>query len=73
MTKDDAIKLIRSIHPDVTMLTKKQVAKLTNRSLSTLDRDIKNGTGIAYRKDRSKILYPIHEVAKWMTELIQTA
>jgi len=73
MTKEDAIKLIRSIHPDVAVLSKKEVAKLTNRSVSTLDRDIKNGTGIAYIKDRSKILYPIHEIADWMTRVIQTA
>jgi hypothetical protein len=73
MTYIEALKEIKQIHPKKMMLSKKEVAELTNRSLSALDRDIRDGTGISYKKIRGRILYSIIDTAKWMSDLIQTA
>jgi len=73
MTYAEALDEIKSIHPKKMMLSKKEVAELTNRSLSALDRDIRDGTGISYKKIRGRILYSIIDTAKWMSDLIQTA
>jgi len=73
MTYNEALEEIKQIHPKKMMLSKKDVAELTNRSLSALDRDIREGTGVTYKKIRGRILYPIIDVAKWMSDLIQTA
>ncbi|BAF73382.1 hypothetical protein [Sulfurovum sp. NBC37-1] len=73
MTYIEALEEVKNIHPKKMMLSKKEVAELTNRSLSALDRDIREGTGISYKKIRGRVLYPIVEVAKWMSDLIQTA
>ncbi len=69
----EALEEIKQIHPKKMMLSKKEVAELTNRSLSALDRDIRDGTGISYKKIRGRILYSIIDTAKWMSDLIQTA
>lgn len=73
MTYIEALEEIKQIHPKKMMLSKKEVAELTNRSLSALDRDIRDGTGISYKKIRGRILYSIVDTAKWMSNLIQTA
>jgi hypothetical protein len=73
MTYSEALEEIKQIHPKKMMLSKKEVAELTNRSLSALDRDIRDGTGISYKKIRGRILYSIIDTAKWMSDLIQTA
>jgi hypothetical protein len=73
MTYVEALEEIKQIHPKKMMLSKKEVAELTNRSLSALDRDIRDGTGISYKKIRGRILYSIIDTAKWMSDLIQTA
>jgi hypothetical protein len=73
MTYIEALEEIKQIHPKKMMLSKKEVAELTNRSLSALDRDIRDGTGISYKKIRGRILYSIIDTAKWMSDLIQTA
>lgn len=73
MTYIEALEEIKQIHPKKMMLSKKEVAELTNRSLSALDRDIRDGTGISYKKIRGRILYSIVDTARWMSDLIQTA
>lgn len=73
MTYNEALEVIKTIYPKKVFLSKKEVAELTSRSQSALDRDIKAGVGIPYKKTRGKVLYPVIDVARWMSDLIQTA
>ncbi len=73
MTYNEALIQIKEIHPKKMMLSKKEVADLTSRSLSSIDRDISDGTGIPYKKIRGRVLYPVIDIAKWMSDLIATA
>ena len=74
MPIDDIIGDIKEIYPGTLLLTKEQTAKITNRSENSLNRDIKNGTGIPYKqsRDKGKVLYPIRNVAKWVLDTIIT-
>jgi len=74
MPINDLIGDIKEIYPGTLMLTKAQTGKITNRSENSLNRDIKNGTGIPYKqsKDKGKVLYPIRAVAQWMLHTITT-
>jgi hypothetical protein len=49
-------------------LSKKQYAEVTNQSLSSVDKKIRLGRGIArYQKDgNGKVFFPIQEVAKFL-------
>ena len=73
MTYNEALEEIKNIYPKTMMLSKKELSELTNRSLSAIDRDIREGVGINYKKIRGRILYPVVDVAKWMSDLVQTA
>ncbi len=66
---------IKSIYPKKLLLTKKEVATLTNRSESSLNRDIADGVGIAYKKlDRGGIRYHIRDVARFLSDnVVKTA
>jgi len=74
MTHEAILYQISIIYPNKLMLSKKEVAQITGRSISSIDRDIKNGTGIKYKRtrDRGRVLFPISEVAKWMDDLVVT-
>jgi len=72
MTQDEAEKSIKEVFPNKLMLNKKEVVQITGRSMSALDRDISDGTGVSYKKVRGRVLYPITEVARWMIDLIET-
>ena len=73
MTYNEALIQIQEIYPKKMMLSKKEVAYLTSRSLSSIDRDISDGTGIPYKKIRGRVLYPVIDIARWMSDLVQTA
>lgn len=49
-------------------LSKKQYAEVTNQSLSSVDKKIRLGRGIArYQKDgNGKVFFPIQEVAEFL-------
>lgn len=54
-------------------LSKKEMSLETGVSISTLDRLRKNGLGCAYKKEKNgDIFYPISELAKYYTQVIQT-
>lgn len=69
MNYDDFMLQLKQMYPNKLLLTKKEVAYVTRRSLSTLNRDIAFARGINYKKTDGRVLYPIHEVAKWMSDL----
>lgn len=73
MTYNEALIQIQELYPKKMMLSKKEVAYLTSRSLSSIDRDISDGTGIPYKKIRGRVLYPVIDIARWMSDLVQTA
>jgi len=72
MTIEEAILDIKSIYPYTLMLDKLQVAKLVNKSVSSLNRDMANSTGIEYKKEGGKVLYPVRAIAIWMSQTIIT-
>ena len=54
-------------------LSKKEMSQETGVSISTLDRLRKNGIGCAYiKKGNGDIFYPLTELAKYYTQVIQT-
>lgn len=67
----DFMALCRQIFDDygTYRLSKKQFAELSNQSVSSIDKKIRTGRGIArYQKDENgKVFFPIQEVAKFLT------
>ena len=54
-------------------LSKKEMALETGLSISTLDRLRKNGLGCAYiKKCNGDVFYPLTELAKYYTNVVQT-
>lgn len=54
-------------------LSKKEMAAESGLSVSTLDRLRKNGLGCPYlKKGQGDIFYPLTELAKYYTQVIQT-
>lgn len=54
-------------------LSKKEMSMETGQSISTLDRLRKNGDGCSYiKKGGGDIFYPLTELAKYYTQVIQT-
>lgn len=54
-------------------LSKKEMSLETGQSVSTLDRLRKNGLGCSYiKKGQGDIFYPLIELAKYYTQVVQT-
>ena len=54
-------------------ISKKEMSLETGQSVSTLDRLRKSGLGCAYKKERNgDIFYPLTELAKYYTQVVQT-
>jgi len=64
---------ISKIYPDKLLLNKEELARVRNISQSTLNREKQRGTGVPYKKEGGRILYPVREVAKWLCTTTQTA
>lgn len=66
----DLMAFCRQLHDEfhTYRLSKKQFAKVTNQSLSSVDKKIRLGRGIArYQKDENgKVFFPVQEVAKFL-------
>ena len=70
---EESLKEIKEIYPGKLMLTKKEVAALTSRSPSALDKDRESGVGIPFKKLPGKVLYSIFDVSLWINSKVQTA
>lgn len=68
MTFNEAVSDLKEMFPDSPILSKEQVCLLTGRSIGTLNRDIKEGIGIPFKKNKNRVEYHIDEVAEWMSE-----
>ena len=64
---------ITNIFPGKLLLDKKELSQLRGDSLSTINREIENGEGIPYKKQKGKVKYPIREVAIWLSQIAKTA
>ncbi|WP_321469603.1 hypothetical protein [Halarcobacter sp.] len=54
-------------------ISKKEMSLETGQSISTLDRLRKSGVGCAYiKKGNGDIFYPLTELAKYYTQVVQT-
>jgi len=54
-------------------ISKKEMSLETGQSVSTLDRLRKNGLGCSYiKKGQGDIFYPLIELAKYYTQVVQT-
>lgn len=54
-------------------ISKKEMSLETGQSISTLDRLRKNGLGCGYiKKNNSDVFYPLQEIAKYYSSVIQT-
>jgi len=54
-------------------ISKKEMSQESGLSVSTLDRLRKNGLGCAYiKKGQGDIFYPLTELAKYYTQVVQT-
>jgi hypothetical protein len=51
------------------LLSKSECSRAIGRSISSLDRDRKNGCGIPYlQENRSNVYYSITDIAKYMSD-----
>ncbi len=57
---------IATIFPGKLMLTKEELAQLRNTSVATLNRELKEGTGVPHKSSRGRIMYPVRKVAEWL-------
>lgn len=54
-------------------ISKKEMSMETGQSISTLDRLRKSGLGCAYiKKNNSDVFYPLQEIAKYYSSVVQT-
>ena len=54
-------------------ISKKEMSMETGVSISTLDRQRKSGLGCSYiKKNNSDVFYPLQEIAKYYTSVVQT-
>jgi len=68
MTYDESIRQIKMVIPkNQIMISQKDVNQLTGISITSLNKDIKEGKGIPYKLVRSKVFYTIVDIAKWMS------
>lgn len=63
---------ISKIFPEKLLLSKAELARIRNISESTLNREKQQGRGIPYKKEGGRILYAVRDIAKWMSQTIQT-
>jgi hypothetical protein len=54
------------------LLTKEQMAKVTNISIRTLDRHREKGKGCEYRYEGGRIYYPLDKVAIYLSKCVKT-
>jgi len=54
------------------LLTKEQMAKVTNISIRTLDRHREKGNGCEYRYEGGRIYYPLDKVSIYLSKCIKT-
>jgi len=72
MTYNEAIEQIKLVIPrNQIMISQKDVNKLTSISITSLNKDVKENTGIPYKVVRSKIYYAVIDVARWMSDTPQ--
>lgn len=69
---EDHINDIGKIFPGRLMLSKKELAQLRNVSESTLNREKANGSGVAYKEQNGRIMYPVRSIAEWFADLTIT-
>lgn len=54
------------------LLTKDQMAKLTNITVRTLDRHRESGGGCEYRYTGGRVYYPLHKVVEYLDKYNKT-
>lgn len=54
------------------LLTKEQMAKLTNITVRTLDRHRDKGKGCEYRYEGGRVYYPLHKVVVYLDRYNKT-
>jgi len=63
---------ILKIYPGRILLTKAELARIRNVSESTLNRELRDGRGVTYKKEGGRVLYAIRDIAKWLTRTVKT-
>ncbi len=63
---------ISRIYPGKILLTKTELAKIRNVSESTLNRELRDGRGVTYKKEGGRILYSVRDIAIWLTRTVKT-
>lgn len=71
-TYKEILEDIGKLYPRRVTLNKQEVASLTGLSQSTLDRQIRDGEGIEYKKIGVRVLYPVRKVAEFLSETVKT-
>ena len=73
MTYQEAIEQIRTIIPNEQILiSQKEVSLLTGVSVKALNKDVREKKGIPHKVIRGKVFYAVTDVAKWMSDMVQT-
>jgi len=54
------------------VLTKEQMAKISNVSIRTLDRHRESGYGCEYRYEGGRVYYPLHKVVVYLDRYNKT-
>lgn len=66
------IKDIGKIFPGKLLLSKKELAQLRNVSECTLNREKAKGTGVSYKVQNKRIMYPVRSISEWMADITIT-
>ena len=74
MTYQEAMEQIRTVIPNEQILiSQKEVSLLTGVSVKALNKDVREKMGIPHKVIRGKVFYAVTDVAKWMSDMVQTA
>ena len=73
MTYLEAIEQIKSIIPEEQLLiSQKEVSSLTGISVKALNQDVREFKGIPHKIIRRKVYYAVSDLARWISDMIET-
>jgi len=73
MTYNEAIEQIRSIIPEEQLLiSQKEVSSILGISVKALNQDVRERRGLPHKLIRGKVYYAVSDVARWMSDMVET-
>lgn len=74
MTYNEAIEQIRSIIPgEQLLISQKEASSILGISVKALNQDVRERSGLPHKIIRGKVYYAVSDVARWMSDMVETS